>query len=574
VESKRTIETILSLSTGELIETEELFKDEKSREAEIFQLRTRIENQLQTNAVDYVCLYCKQAVALRGRVNQQDYTKHFYFTHPYDSQDCLVKKVKHFTEEQIRCIKYNGEKESDRHNTLKNLIGSYLEKTEGVSEVIVDQVYKDKEVSNDWRKPDVLAIYGDKKIAFELQLSTTFLSVVVARTRFYRERGIFLVWVFADFSLINDLQKFTQKDVYYNNNFNVYIFDKEAVEQSRLSGQLVLKCVYKDFFSIGDTIHEQWKSSFIALIDLQFIDSIQEVWYRDASEQKRQVQLQISIEQGERVKKEYERKRAEAINSAVAYLREFYRIDGPPRSLYFPLTSINTGEQIAALNQRLQFDTEKASVITNLFFERNKPNFLELLCENGNIYVDTSKLIKDGRSVFEEILSLYAQEQFKKYISFLFGLGYVTNEKDQILLKQVYDKYRANSTWEEKEQIERWAIIDLFKNVRHTDVFSEVFKVDKLVYAIASMKYKIVIHSGFSHLIQVTHNFLHSHAEYGTLFLKAMKAYGELDKQLQEDKSGKLKVKVARFMISNTDQVNKYNSIIYELFPEIRSIKD
>ena len=35
-----------------------------------------------------------------------------------------------------------------------------------------------------WRKPDVMAIYNDLNIVFELQLSTTFISVVVQRDIF------------------------------------------------------------------------------------------------------------------------------------------------------------------------------------------------------------------------------------------------------------------------------------------------------------------------------------------------------------------------------------------------------
>jgi hypothetical protein len=52
----RTIETILNLTNGEQIEVADLFKDQHAREAEIFQLRTKIEKDLQSNTVELVCI--------------------------------------------------------------------------------------------------------------------------------------------------------------------------------------------------------------------------------------------------------------------------------------------------------------------------------------------------------------------------------------------------------------------------------------------------------------------------------------------------------------------------------------
>ena len=47
-----------------------------------------------------------------------------------------------------------------------------------------------------WRKPDVIAKYNNLNIVFELQLSTTFISVVVQRDIFYRLNDYFIIWVF------------------------------------------------------------------------------------------------------------------------------------------------------------------------------------------------------------------------------------------------------------------------------------------------------------------------------------------------------------------------------------------
>lgn len=250
-EIQRTIETILNLQTGEVLDVKDIFRDPLVREAEIFQLRSQIQEQVHKKEAVYVCIFCKQSIGIRGHINRKDY----YLTHTFRSDDCIIKTNHHLTEEQIRCIKYNGEKESDLHNDLKNQIAYYLELDDNVIAVHTEKVYKDLAISREWKKPDVMAEFADKKVAFELQLSTTFLSVIVSRTIFYRERGIFLIWIFPNFSLESHLQQFTQKDVYYNNSFNVYVFDEHAQEKSKTEKRLILRCYYKSFTIKNNNIH-------------------------------------------------------------------------------------------------------------------------------------------------------------------------------------------------------------------------------------------------------------------------------------------------------------------------------
>jgi hypothetical protein len=95
-------------------------------------------------------------VAIRGRKSFNDQSKHFYFTHPYKSQECIIKTEHRLSEEQVRCIKYNGEKESKLHEKLKNLIGSYLEKDEQSPLIRIDKVFKEKSISKEWRMPEMV----------------------------------------------------------------------------------------------------------------------------------------------------------------------------------------------------------------------------------------------------------------------------------------------------------------------------------------------------------------------------------------------------------------------------------
>ena len=51
----------------------------------------------------------------------------------------------------------------------------------------------------EWKKPDISASYKNINIVFEIQLSTTFLSVIVDREYFYKDNQTYILWVFKNF---------------------------------------------------------------------------------------------------------------------------------------------------------------------------------------------------------------------------------------------------------------------------------------------------------------------------------------------------------------------------------------
>ena len=96
-----------------------------------------------------------------------------------------------------------------------------------------------------WRRPDVYAEYNGRKYVFELQLSTTFVSVIVDRDIFYRLNDYNIIWIFnfEDNEEYVNLYNLMCKDIYYANKRNVFIFDTEAEEKSKENGELVLKAI-------------------------------------------------------------------------------------------------------------------------------------------------------------------------------------------------------------------------------------------------------------------------------------------------------------------------------------------
>lgn len=94
----------------------------------------------------------------------------------------------------------------------------------------------------------MVARFRDIKIVFELQLSTTFLSVVVDRDIFYRLNGYYIIWVFNfdDNKEYVNLYNLMCKDIYYGNKRNIFIFDQKAQEMSSEAGELYLRCQWLD----------------------------------------------------------------------------------------------------------------------------------------------------------------------------------------------------------------------------------------------------------------------------------------------------------------------------------------
>jgi len=551
----RTIETVLNLENGDTIETKDIFKDEQTREAEIFQLRTRIEEQIQRKKHVYVCIYCKQPVAIRGRA----VSKRFYFTHLYKSRDCIIKSTSGLTEEQVRRVKYNGQKESDLHLKLKNFIGEHLRFDSSIKAVKIDQVYKEKEISREWRKPDVLAFYENRKIAFELQLSTTFLSVIVERTIFYKDRGIYLIWVFPKFSLANDFQRFTEKDIYYNNNFNVYALDEEAIEQSKNEKKLYFKCYFKEFTTLNNS---KWVSRLITVDQLTFKNDFT-AFYHDFNTDLAKIEQDLRTQR----ELEAEKRRIEwvknKVSSAVSYLRDYFKED--KEVLYdlltSPLDKIQTTEEIQLLNIELQFSS-KESFLVDLFRNYAKPNFLKYICDNDNIHFSVQNLVIDGLTIFQFILK-HGGTNYRPLLANIFRKGYKLTEQDE---RYLHDLLLDPSN---KEQIEKWGLIKAYSRLVSKRLAYDIDKIDKIIFSILSLELDRVIGFGFKNLKEVTNNFFEYHADFGDIYLHAMRVFKRFDNLKTSDKSNKMKNKIDRFKSNSPRQKTEHNELFYEIFTEL-----
>ena len=282
--TKRTIDTVIDTDTGLEISARDFFAQPENA---IFKVRTELQKSIYLRKPKLVCKYCRQAVKISGRKIERG--KASFFSHFKDSDECDYKTTTGRTRRDINREKYARCNEGERHKRLKTKIAELLEMTPGVSDVKVKKNIIGNHPILNWKRPDILASFRGQEIVFELQLSTTFISVIAERDLFYRLNKKFIIWVF-NFDEQDEhvnLDNMMAKDIYYNNKMNVFIFDREAQKESEERGELILKCNWLKADGSWEYLNENSSNglggTFVCLSDLQY-DSTYKPYYFDAEQ--------------------------------------------------------------------------------------------------------------------------------------------------------------------------------------------------------------------------------------------------------------------------------------------------
>jgi hypothetical protein len=288
----RTIDQITFPKRDFTTDTDSFFESYDGNEAGLFRMRYKIEQGIQAKDYECLCSYCNQPVKLIYSARQ---VKGLYFQHLRNSGDCPVKLHKNSAgERRIRAMRYHGTEEGQLHREIKELIGKLMEEDKDVTEVRVDKLYRHSTNRRKWRKPDVFTIFGDRKLAIEIQRSRTFLSTIVGRDDFYRENNVHILWVFPSFSVKRDAPLFA-KDICYNHCNNMFFLDEEAQRLSHETGELVLNCFYQRYSIEGTEIKSHWVAEHVNIHDLVF-DTGYKVYFHDSEREKQELEKLIGAD--------------------------------------------------------------------------------------------------------------------------------------------------------------------------------------------------------------------------------------------------------------------------------------
>lgn len=205
--------------------------------AAAIRLRSDLQTGIRRGAPRLACSMCGAPVYLVSQAAE----RRFFFRHTLEDGRCSAKTRGELSQDEIDARKYNGVKESEPHRRMKDWIARCLQADSRFSDVQLEARWT-KELTGEWRRPDVRARLGELSVAFEVQLSTAHLNVVVARRDFYLREGGLLVWVFANFDA--GARRLTFDDIFYNNNQNAFLVNERTVAASLERGEFLLECLW------------------------------------------------------------------------------------------------------------------------------------------------------------------------------------------------------------------------------------------------------------------------------------------------------------------------------------------
>lgn len=268
--------------------------------------RVRVLDGIKKNKPIYICNVCKQPVSLCGGYHDENHSgnsfRTIHFKHYHPNSNCPLC---HFEWQHSRKVidrmKFHGQKEGATHLKLKKIISESLER-EGYNvfveqRVTLMQLYQDGFDSENfyryWRKPDIRAQKGDIKFVVEIQLATTYLSVILERMAFYRDAHYHIIWVLEVFDP-NEKQKFTTMDILSMTNRNIFVLDAEMRMETQKTGRLTLRCYYeKPVLSESRIISYVWESKIVHMEDVILDDRNYIGYCYNCWEEEQKLQKQI-----------------------------------------------------------------------------------------------------------------------------------------------------------------------------------------------------------------------------------------------------------------------------------------
>lgn len=278
------IEEVHDCQAGEIVGVEDILpRDDES----LHERRREIEKAFQQNRPLYLCAFCSKpiylALASLGRRSG------LHFRHYRDDGDCIARTRTGRTKEQIEARKYDGLKEGPLHSETKELLIASLKADPDFSDVDAEKRWTSKDGTR-WRRPDVRAVFRGQRVAFEIQLATTFLSVIESRSRFYLSEGARLIWVFRSFQTEN--RPAAIDDIYFGNNRNAFVVSPATRDASMEAGQMMMFCHWPQPESRETEIVEVWKEQLVAFSDLK-VDGLGREWFYNCDEERRALRLRL-----------------------------------------------------------------------------------------------------------------------------------------------------------------------------------------------------------------------------------------------------------------------------------------
>jgi hypothetical protein len=280
-----------SVRTGRLLDAKRLIRSFSYAAA--IRLRGFLKEAASRGHPRLICPMCGITLFLASSMR-----KNFYFRHRSEDGSCPAVTHSGLTEAEIRAVKYRGAQESRAHLRTKDLLVRSLAADPSFADVRVEATWRASEGLMGLWRPDVSARHGDLRTAFEVQLSTTFLDVVLGRKRFYRQEGAALVWVLPSFDPGH--RRMTTDDILFGNNSNILVVDEATAAASVAASQLIVRVWHRQPRIDGEHIVDDWMERLVAWSDLLIDVDLQTICAFDFNAAERAAIVTLSRLRGQR----------------------------------------------------------------------------------------------------------------------------------------------------------------------------------------------------------------------------------------------------------------------------------
>lgn len=266
LQPQQTVKLAIDCETGEVLQAQSLLT---MTEAEFSDLRRETlsarnaRRKGDDKAVRFICAICKHPLFFSRR---NEGAKNRWYVHDGKSENCPWHEGNRLTPDQTKALIYRGQQEGAAHRHMKQFIAHWLGNDPAVSQVSQEQTTFSEVVKGEWRRPDVKCMYRGIPLVFEIQLSYTFLSDVIARDDFYRREGIFIIWVFSRF----DMSRAAVMDEVFFNRRNLFVLDKDAANETIEREVLTFTGHHQVPQFRGNLVQDVWTNRLIGLGDVAF----------------------------------------------------------------------------------------------------------------------------------------------------------------------------------------------------------------------------------------------------------------------------------------------------------------
>jgi len=551
---KRTINVARHKETGGIIRVGELFTSTKSA----FEFRQLYHEKKFT----WECIECGQDLRLSGSKNDNIHLKH-----EPNHEPCFLTESNLDLDMRESYERAVVAKESPRHKELKYKIGERLVSVEGVEpdSISVDQKFIIK--GRDRRKPDVYCVYRGKELVFEIQLSDLSLGYILSRHNFYKNHGIYLIWILDTYDIKNQGTK--EKDLKYLSDHQNFFKLDESVSEFKLI------CDYKFPFLTDDNfLLSPWKQKSISLSQLKFDREVYQVFYFNfAGKLKLAEENQVNkaeILQLEQKRRQVERLENEAkskANEIVCQIKEIKKSVLHDYSIVKSRLRNLSSLEAEVLNQVLginQTDRFKIPPIIRWIEEAklSDQHFLSFILECKPIHIDLDVYDICGNSVFIKILKELKRGQ-NEILRKLFFRGYILNEVD----KQILLDGATTGVVSPKDSI----LFNLCNRLNDRELVDDVFKFQNLLLIFESINLGKVVgfQFGEENWLAFANNAIEYYSQHWSKIERAMKRGSIWGKILQSDRKGTFSKKLEKWILKSPEQNDGAFPVLIDLFPDL-----